>query len=222
MAFASVKGTVLWKRLLGLLSKRNHLLFRGLWAHFCSLPKQLSWEWNQHGGTQISLTKGFCHMRASFFFKIQLGSITAPAKLMFSTLAGFVLIPLFSNAFLHLPHKSVLKFYCFWRAFLYLAIKVTLMWLLQPCVSKVPSSLGERLNIGQISLVLPLLLMLYLHTDKIHKIPYIKNLLFVHPFQSMRYHAVDINRVIHWHCWSLWPKFKKKSDESTDFVMQYC
>lgn len=123
-------------------------------------------------------------MHASFFFKIQLGSIAAPAKLIFSILTGFVLILLFSNAFLHLLHKSMFKFYCFSRAFLYLAIKVTLMWSLQLCVSKIPSSLSERLNIGQISLALPLLLM-YLHTDKIHKIPYIKNLPFIHTFQSI-------------------------------------
>lgn len=92
------------------------------------------WDGNQRGGTQISLTKGFCHVHGSFPFKIQLGSVAAPSKFMLSTLTGFVLTPLFSNAFLRLPHKSMFKFYCFWRAFLYSAIKVALMWSLQPCV----------------------------------------------------------------------------------------
>lgn len=89
----------------------------------------------------------------AWIFSLQntVGNVAAPTKLTLSTPTGFVLTALLSNALLHLSRKSALKFYHFWRAFLYSAIKVALMWSMQPRVSKIPSSLRERANTEQIS-----------------------------------------------------------------------
>lgn len=62
-----------------------------LWAQFCSLLKEFHWEWNQHEGTGISLTRTSCHIHASFSYKIHS----------------------FSDASPHLPPRSTFKFHCF-------------------------------------------------------------------------------------------------------------
>lgn len=119
--------------------------------------------------------------------------------------------------------KSMFKFHFFWRAFLYSTIKVTLMWSLQPCVLKIPSPIGERLNRGQISLVLPLPLNLYLNIDEIPKMPLLKILHSLIIFKAHDIMQLTLpSSVAHWPCWSTWPKLKKKPYDSLDFAMQYC